>query len=362
MTKKGDWQERAARWFCIGAVLIAGFWLLRHGIGILLPFLIAYAVGALVYPLSVRTAKVLHLPQKLCAAIYVVLFLAAIGCLAFWGINHLTREAQNLLERLHDEGDSLSVAWQKTREALSDLPERFPFLKKFFGRGDGAATSSSTSDWLQSLLDKTLSGVGVKLSEMLGKALSGAPSLLFGLLVTVMACFYFSMDHRRLEERMLSFLPPTVSERVGRVRAHAGRAVRAYARAYLLLFLLTFLESLIGLWILHRPYAFLIALGVAVVDLLPVFGAGTVLIPWALLLFLGGDPHTALGLLILYGVMTIVRQIAEPRLIGNSLGLHPVVSLFAVFVGWKLFGFVGMLLGPAVALFIKESQRKEVDA
>ena len=91
---------------------------------------------------------------------------------------------------------------------------------------------------------------------------------------------------------------------------------------------------------------------IAVVDLLPVFGTGTVLVPWALVSLLLGQYPLGSGLLILYGVSLIVRQVAEPRLVGASLGLHPLASFAAMFVGYRLFGIVGLLLGPAVALSV----------
>ena len=133
--------------------------------------------------------------------------------------------------------------------------------------------------------------------------------------------------------------------------------MRCYAKAYLLLFLLTFVEVLCGLLILRRPYAFLVAFVIATVDILPVLGTGTVLIPWAVILLLSGQYRTGLGLLILYGVVTVVRQIAEPHLIGGTLGIHPLATLFFLFVGVRLFGFAGVLLAPLAALLFRETRR-----
>ena len=92
----------------------------------------------------------------------------------------------------------------------------------------------------------------------------------------------------------------------------------------------------------------------AVVDLLPVLGAGAVLIPWAIVSLLFGSYQMGLGLLILYGVVTLVRQIAEPHVVGSSLGLHPFISLFSVFIGWELFGILGMIVAPFAALLARE--------
>ena len=126
-----------------------------------------------------------------------------------------------------------------------------------------------------------------------------------------------------------------------------------YLRVYFLLFLMTFTELLIGFMILGRSYAFLLALFISAMDILPVLGVGTVLLPWAAFLFLAKDFHGAIGLLILWGVITVVRQVLEPRLIGESFGMHPLVALIALYAGLRLFGFAGLILGPAVAVFLR---------
>ena len=118
---------------------------------------------------------------------------------------------------------------------------------------------------------------------------------------------------------------------------------------------LTFGELLIGFLILGVDYAFLLALIIAVLDMLPVLGVGTVLIPWALVALLQKNFYLGFGLVILYLVMLVLRQIAEPKLLGKSLGLHPLLTLFASYAGFRLFGFLGMLAGPVVATLIKNA-------
>ena len=116
---------------------------------------------------------------------------------------------------------------------------------------------------------------------------------------------------------------------------------------------LTAAELLIGFLLLSVDYAVLLALITAVLDALPVLGVGIVLIPYAILSFAMGNTVTGIGLLILYGVITVVRQIAEPRLVGKSLGLHPILMLIAFYAGWRLFGVAGVLIGPLLAMVIK---------
>ena len=116
---------------------------------------------------------------------------------------------------------------------------------------------------------------------------------------------------------------------------------------------LTFAMLLIGFWVLRVEYAFLLAFLIALADLLPVIGVGTILIPWSIVMLLQRQFYLGFGLLILFFAISLVRQVAEPKVLGKSLGLHPLLTLFATYVGFVLFGIVGMILAPIVALFAK---------
>ena len=222
----------------------------------------------------------------------------------------------------------------------------------------GPAYNEHLAEHLQQYQQGALA-LGGLVASWVGGVLKATPRLLVLAVLGLMACFYFSMDYERICAFLQTGLPPRLAGAVARVRTGAGRVLRRYLRAYGLLWLLTFGEVLVGLMILRRPYSVLIALAVATVDLLPIVGAGSVLIPWAAVLFLLGKPAVAVGLLILYGVLTLVRQIAEPYLVGESLGIPPVVSLLCMALGLLLFGFGGMLLGPVTALAVKELWSRE---
>ena len=130
-------------------------------------------------------------------------------------------------------------------------------------------------------------------------------------------------------------------------------AAKRYLRAYFWLFLLTLGELLVGFFLLGIRYAFLLALLTAFLDILPVLGVGVILVPFAVFLLAVGQTGRGIGLLILYAVITVVRQVAEPHLVGKSLGLHPILMLLSLYVGLGVFGVAGFLLGPAIALIAK---------
>ena len=137
---------------------------------------------------------------------------------------------------------------------------------------------------------------------------------------------------------------------------------RRYIKAYGILLAMTFALLLVGFWTLRVEYAFLLAFLIALADLLPVIGVGTVLIPWGIVMLLQKQFYLGFGLLILYLVISLVRQVAEPKVLGKSLGLHPLLTLFATYVGFTLFGLLGMILAPVAALLAKRLLSPQIKA
>ena len=152
---------------------------------------------------------------------------------------------------------------------------------------------------------------------------------------------------------MLALLPPLVGEFAKKIKESAWLAAVGYLRAYLILMLVTFLILLVGFLILRVDYALLLAALFALLDFLPVIGIEILLLPWGIFLLFSGNFPLGIGLLLLYGLLTLVRQILEPRLVGQSLGLHPLLALGAMYAGLQLFGFLGLMLLPGALLILR---------
>ena len=127
---------------------------------------------------------------------------------------------------------------------------------------------------------------------------------------------------------------------------YAKTAVTAFIKSYSILFVVTFMELWIGLSVLRIPYSLAIAFGIALFDLMPVLGTGGILLPWVVIAGIAGNYGMALGVGILYIVITVVRNSLEPRIVGGEIGLHPLATLVAMMLGLGLMGLVGMLLFP----------------
>lgn len=340
------WERTAAILLCL--FLGAGIaWLaLRFVLPLLLPFLIAWIVSLGVYPLSKKLSRLLHLPQRLCA----VVLLSSVILLGAWGLwagsVRLLTELAGAVEKLIDKGTVSDVidfvgAW------LSGVGERFGLF------ADGVDLGDRLSSMANEMLGSVLSALSARVPDLLGGLLSAIPTIFFVVIVTVVSGFYFCMDGARIRDAVLSLLPTSWRRRLAPMRAQLRELLWRYVKAYLLLLGLTFVLLLVGFLILRIEYAFLVALLIALADLLPVIGVGTVMVPWAVILLLQKEFYLGFGILLLYLAVELVRQISEPRLVGRSLGMHPLLTLFATYVGFCRFGILGMLLAPIVAMLLK---------
>lgn len=343
------WERRAAILICVALGLLGAALLFRYLFAVLLPFLIAWGISTVALRATERISARLGLSHRLCAVVALLLFLSLAIVLLCRSFNSLMEELRRMLAELLANG-GVPRFWGATAEAMERLMGRLGLLE---AHGEAYAEFCGQLEALLSRLGReALQSLSQAVPGLAARVASALPSVLLAVLVTVIASFYFCMEPTLLSH-LLNRLPRGVGERVRAWKEALKSASWGYLRAYLLLLLLTVLELLIGFWILRVEYAFLLACVIAFLDMLPVLGVGTVLIPWAIVALVQGNRYLGFGMLILYFAVFILRQIMEPRLIGRSLGLHPLAALLAGYAGWRLFGFWGMALGPIAALLFK---------
>ena len=348
-----DWLTVASKIFCGAALVIFIYILIKYMLGTLMPFIIAYAFSLIIDPIASFLSKKAKIPKKLCAFISLSLIIFLLGVLLFFGIRRLVGEVSALMESASRGEGGLIKLFDLVGEALGKLREKFGLADKLSDASFGRISEEvlcSLSDAGEKLISSLIEGLG----SFLKRIISATPSFLIGVAVTVLSSYYFCVDKENVNMGLKNLMPSKYKEGMLGFLIKLKGAAKKYAKAYLILMTLTFAEIFIGLLLLKVRYAFLIALCIAAIDILPVLGAGIVLVPWAVCALLLGDTHVGLGLLVLYGVVTIMRQIAEPRVIGSSMGIHPAAALFSSYVGIKLFGFLGIILGPAAAFMISE--------
>ena len=310
------------------ALALAGLWLaLRFLLPWLLPFLLAFGLAALLEPAVRLLMERLHLPRRGAAALCTAALTAAVlGGLALvvWRVGYelslLLGRLPTLLAGLPTLADGLE-RW--AYRFLIALPVQFQTLAR---------------DALEGLLEQ-----GIALPNRFYDALAGAVT---GLASALPAAALLDGLRRRL--------PPPWRTRLGRVAGGLREALGGWLKAQGLLMLITFGELAAGFLLLRVELSLLLAGLVALVDALPVFGTGTVLLPWAVLALLGGDVRMSVGLLVLYSVISLVRSLLEPRLVGARVGLPPLAALVCMYVGFQALGVLGMLLAPLAAVLARQ--------
>lgn len=216
----------------------------------------------------------------------------------------------------------------------------------------------------QDFFQEALSGLisqGISLPNRFYDALAGLvtrcaaalPDGMLFLFTTALATYFSSAGRARLLAFLRRQAPQSWQGRLEESRVILKGAFGGWLRAQGILMLVTFGELAVGFLLLRVDLFLLLAALVALVDALPVFGTGTVLLPWALVTFLSGDWKLALGLLALYGLVSLVRSLLEPKLVGDKVGLPPLAALFAMYLGFKALGVPGMILAPLAAIFVK---------
>lgn len=358
--KEINWQKLASMLFCllfaVAIILFIGKYLLIA----VFPFLIAWTVAILLRPLSKLLAEKLGLPQKLCATLLLLLLFLLIGLLLVFTVSRLLAESGRLLERLSAESDKIGIYLSSLAERLSHLTENIPILREL-SQIEGMEALDGYMDALLSEIVKGLtSAITTRIPTLIGSFISALPSFLLFFIISVMASFYFTLDLDTIHRFLTSFLPEKLAAKIPTFQKGFKNFLTRYLRAYALILFLTFCELYVGFSVLSLEYSFLPAILISLVDIFPVLGVGTVLLPWAAVVLLGGNYFLGFGLIILWAAVTVVRQIIEPRIVGGTLGVHPVLMLIAMYLGYRFFGILGILLSPAaviVARFILKEVR-----
>lgn len=208
---------------------------------------------------------------------------------------------------------------------------------------------------VNSLVDEvgTLSSSAV---AWLANKATGIPNAVVTVIITIVASFYISLDYDNVVVFLRRQVPEKYKDISHNIKATIITSIFRMLKAYIVLMTITFIELAIGLTILNVPYSVFIAGIIAIVDVLPVLGTGTVLIPWALIMLIQGDYTFAIAIIVIYFIITIVRSVLEPRFVGRQIGLNPVVTLTMMYLGLQVLGLPGMLLFPITMIVIKAAQ------
>lgn len=349
-----DYRRAANITVIVAGVVLAAWVFFRYALSALLPFLLAAVIAALVSPVSEWISKKTKIPKKLTSAVVLILLFSLMSALLYLAISRLIGELGDLLSRLSENPELIGNTLSSIIDRVTGNGTHFSFLQSIFESESLKNLGIDLTGLLQDAIGSLISSLTSALPVAAISLIKGIPSWILFVIVLLIAAYYFSSDGDSVGRGLSSVLPERWQARIPVIKDKFKRTVTGYIKAYFLLMLLTFFEMMIGLTILGVEYAFIMAIVISVVDILPILGAGTVLVPWAIFACLTSNTPLGVGLLILYAVTLIIRQIAEPRIVGSTLGIHPLATLASVYIGLKLIGFIGIFVGPMAAMMLRE--------
>ncbi len=350
-------------------VIIVGLFYLaiKYALGIVWPFVVAFFLAMLLQrPVNFLSTKT-PLKRGISSVIMVLFVLVIVGSIVGLIIGRIVMELKGffdyLLIKMEDApafvdqiqawlSDTLSFLPKSLHESLMTATENF--LNRLMGieakaSADAIQAESSGIDF--SLLSSPLGAVWGTAKQI--------PMIAVGVLVCVVSCCFMTTDYRTLREMILSQLSQKRQSAVIRTKQVTFSTLGKMGKAYSIILFVTFMEMLLGLSFLKlihvydSGYIFAIAFITAIVDIIPVLGTGTILIPWALWSLFTGDVGLGIGLLVVYAIISVIRQVIEPKLVASQLGLPPFVTIMAMYIGSQLFGFIGLFLLPITVMLLK---------
>lgn len=326
-------------------IIVVGvlYFVLKKLFPIFLPFVVGLLIALLLNPAIRLVMGKTKLSRKICAPAAVVLFYLLVGMLIYFFGARIFSFIQSAAAKLPAY---YSTQIEPQLELLMDkIASSFPENQERV-----MAVGGSMENTMQEVIQKA-SGSVISLGASYVVAF---PGLLLQFIFAVISSFFFTADLENIKAFVLRQIPDKRRKIVVDVVKNAGVMVGKILKVYLILMCVTFVELYTGFLILRIDMALLYAVLIAVVDILPVLGTGTVLIPWGLISCILGNVKMGIGILILYLVIMIVRQTLEPKFIGRQVGLHPIVTLICIFVGAEVMGIWGIFLFPVTATVLKK--------
>lgn len=359
-----------------GIILGLLYLFLKYAFWLLLPFLVAFLIAAILQRPVNFLARKTPLKKGLLSVAMVLLIAAALAAVLVLTGARIAAEAQGLVRWIGAQVASLPELLETIREKLLGLTGRLPEglkasaaegINRLFQSANGTAQAAAEEATEGAAGGSALLGIFSKLDlSMLQKPFSGVwntakqiPTILAGVLISIIASCFMTTGYDDIVTFIKTQISPEKRHTLSAAKEIFFSSILKLVKSYVLIICITFVEMFVGLLVLKLfgaykgEYVATVAIVVALIDIFPVLGTGTVLIPWSIISFITGNIGMGIGLLVLYAVITVIRQIIEPKLVASNLGLPPVVTIMCMYIGLQLFGVPGIFIMPLLVTMVK---------
>lgn len=337
----------------IALILLVVFLAFKLGI-FLFPFTIALFFSILTRPFTRFLQKRLKLSKKLSTIVSIVTFLLIFFGIIGWGSLKLISEIYKLSQNLNSYSEITQKLWTDSMAKVYTYLGNFP-----------SGFTKQVNDTINSFISSGSSKLGGFIKGLIS-FITSIPTVILYICITILATFFISLDRDEIVSFLEQQLPKSWLDKVFNIKTDMFTVLGSYIKAQIILMTICFFELLVCLNLLsflglNVPYPLLMSIIICIIDALPILGAGTVLIPWAVISFALSDIKLGIALIIIYLFVLSVRQMLEPKLVSQNLGVHPLITLISMYSGFKIFGVMGFLIGPVVMIILKNVFSRELE-
>lgn len=309
-----------------------------------MPFVVGWILATIANPLVCLLEKRLKITKKFGSVLMIIAVLALIVGGVYLGTHKLVVEVGSLVEHLPE-------IYEDLEESVSDIVENLSGIIQLLPE----EVRSTDSQWFGEI-DETLGKWAAKLGEptveVAGNIAKRIPSILVSTIVTIVSAYFFIAEREEVVKWFQKITPKAIKDRVILIISNFKRAIGGYFKAQLKIMFVVGVILFIGFLIMGIHYAALLAIVIAFLDFLPFFGTGTALVPWTIYQLLMKDYRTAVMMLVLYAITQVVRQMIQPKLVGDGVGLRPLPTLVFLYIGYKVGSILGMIFAVPVGMIL----------
>ena len=327
-----------------GAILFCIIWGLPRALVFLSPFVAGWIIALIAGPLVRFFEEKVKLKRKIGSAFVIIAVIALVVLVLYIIFVQLFEQVKGLAGALPEMLEKAEADFNSIGNNLNALLAKLP--------GDIQLKLDDNAIKLDEYMGEFLSRFGSPTIEAAGNFAKQLPAVFIGLIMALLSSYFFVAERQQINEWFREHMPSSILLRYRMICDSLLKSVGGYLKAQLKIEVWMYFLLLIGLGILRVNYFAVIALVIAFLDFLPFFGTGTVLIPWAVIRILTAEYRTAIGLLVIWGVGQLARQLIQPKIVGDSIGVPPLPTLFLLYIGYKLSGVVGMIVAVPVGLLV----------
>lgn len=326
------------------AIVLLCIFLLPRCIWFFMPFIVGWFIALIASPVVRFFEEKLKVKRKAMSAVVIVAVLAVVVFVVYLIIAKLIREGVNFVNELPFIWDRILAELIKVGANLQGVYDRLP-----------ADMQTAVDNFLAeagNYMSNIMGRAELPSFEAVGNAAKQIPDIFLSVVMCLLSAYFFVADKGYVGAAMEKYMPASVRYHMNLIRRSFRNAVGGYFRAQLKIECWIYILLVIGLMILGVDYAFLVAFGIAILDFLPVFGTGTVMVPWAVIELLSENYRMMFGLIAIWLIGQLVRQVIQPKIVGDSIGMDPIPTLFLLYIGYRAAGVLGMILAVPIGIIL----------